>query len=169
MTTPRRFAADGPLLDPSDIELVRAMLVLGGVPWGEMEDGVQQVRMKLLEAGARIDNLQAWLTVVSSRIAVDWHRGRARDASLRDRLAARWEDRPPPGQSEDSRLLALVVAEELERVPPAQRQILALRYFADLTVRDIADRLGIPEGTVKSRLHSAVATLGRRLRDVEVL
>ena len=54
-------------------------------------------------------------------------------------------------------------------MPPAQRQILALRYFADLTVRDIAGRLGIPEGTVKSRLHSAVATLGRRLRDVEVL
>lgn len=169
MTTPRRLAADGPRLDPSDIELVRAMLVLGGVPWSELEDGVQQVRMKLLEAGARIDNLQAWLTVVSSRIAVDWHRDRARDALLRDRLAARWQDRPPPGQSEDSRLLALVVAEELERVPPAQRQILALRYFADLSVRDIADRLGIPEGTVKSRLHSAVAALGRRLSDVEVL
>ncbi len=33
---------------------------------------------------------------------------------------------------------------------------LALRYYADLTVDEIADRVGVPAGTVKSRLHAAV-------------
>lgn len=164
-----RSTTGGPLLEPSDVELVRAMLALGGVPWAELDDGVQQVRVKLLETEGRIRNLRAWLSVVSSRVAVDWHRNRSRDASLRERLAARWQDHPPTGQSEDSRLLALTVAEELEGLPVTQRQVLALRYYADLTVRDIAHRLSVPEGTVKSRLHTAVAALGRRLRDMEVI
>ncbi|MEW2811259.1 sigma-70 family RNA polymerase sigma factor [Streptomyces massasporeus] len=145
------------------------MLALGGVPWGELEDGVQQVRVKLLETKGRVRNLQAWLSVVASRVAVDWHRNRMRDESLREKLAARWQDRPPAGESEDSRLLALTVAEELEGLPTAQRQVLALRYYADLSVRDIAHRLSVPEGTVKSRLHHAVAALGQRLRDMEVI
>ncbi|CAL9327622.1 hypothetical protein SUDANB1_00002 [Streptomyces sp. enrichment culture] len=84
-------------------------------------------------------------------------------------LAARWQERPPGGESEDSRLLALSVAEGLEGLPMAQRQVLALRYYADLSVRDNAHRLSVPEGTVKSRMHNAVAALGQRLRDMEVI
>lgn len=145
------------------------MLALGGVPWAELEDGVQQIRVKLLEVKGEIRNLQAWLSVVASRVAVDWHRSRSRDESLREKLAARWSDRRSLDQPEDARLLALAVARGLDDLPAAQRQVLALRHYADLTVRDIAQRLSIPEGTVKSRLHTAVAALGQRLRDMEVL
>ncbi|MFB7935426.1 RNA polymerase sigma factor [Streptomyces sp. NPDC056039] len=169
MANTRTPTTGEPLLQPSDIELVRAMLALGGVPWGELEDGVQQVRVKLLETKGRIRNLQAWLSVVASRVAVDWHRSRTRDESLREKLAARWQGLQPAGESEDSRLLALTVAEGLEGLPMAQRQVLALRYYTDLSVRDIAHHLSVPEGTVKSRLHNAVAALGRRLRDMEVI
>ncbi len=49
-----------------------------------------------------------------------------------------------------------------------QRLLLALRYLADLPVRDVAEALEIPEGTVKSRLHAALAalraTMGERSR-----
>jgi RNA polymerase sigma-70 factor (ECF subfamily) len=41
------------LSEAADVELVRAVLLLGGVPWGELDDGVQQVRLKLLETQAR--------------------------------------------------------------------------------------------------------------------
>lgn len=44
---------------------------------------------------------------------------------------------------------------------PEQREVIALRYFADLTVDQIADRTGARSGTVKSRLHHAI----RRLRE----
>ena len=44
-----------------------------------------------------------------------------------------------------------------------------LRFYADLPVRGIADELGIPEGTVKSRLHSAVRALRTRLHEDEVV
>jgi RNA polymerase sigma-70 factor (ECF subfamily) len=43
-----------------------------------------------------------------------------------------------------------------ERLSPDHRVALALRYYADLTVDEIADRVGVPAGTVKSRLHAAV-------------
>jgi RNA polymerase sigma-70 factor (ECF subfamily) len=46
------------------------------------------------------------------------------------------------------------------RLEPEQAVVVALRYYADLTVPQIAARLAIPEGTVKSRLHHAL----RRLR-----
>jgi len=48
------------------------------------------------------------------------------------------------------------------RLEPEQAVVVALRYYADLTVPEIAARLAIPEGTVKSRLHHAL----RRLRVV---
>jgi RNA polymerase sigma-70 factor (ECF subfamily) len=39
------------------------------------------------------------------------------------------------------------------------RQVLMLRYFAELTTQEVAESLGCPEGTVKSRLHRATAEL----------
>ena len=45
------------------------------------------------------------------------------------------------------------------------RVAVILRYWADLTVDDIAGRLGIPAGTVKSRLHRAVGQMRSRLVD----
>jgi RNA polymerase sigma factor (sigma-70 family) len=44
-----------------------------------------------------------------------------------------------------------------------QRVTVALRYWGELTVPEIADRMRVPEGTVKSRLHSALAALRREL------
>ncbi|MEU2245575.1 sigma-70 family RNA polymerase sigma factor [Streptomyces sp. NPDC019224] len=158
----------------ADVGLIRTVLVLGGVPWADLEDGVQQVRLKLLESGARsasgaIRSPEAWVSVVASRVALDWHRDRSKDTGLTERLTRRWEQRPPVGHPEDDRLLALAVAAGLDELTAQQRQVLTLRYYADLTVRDIAAEVGIPEGTVKSRLHHALAALEDRLRDREVI
>ena len=55
--------------------------------------------------------------------------------------------------------LSVVDRDELDRgfrrLPPEQRAILVLRHFAGLETADIADALGIPPGTVRSRLHHA--------------
>ncbi|MFE9247990.1 RNA polymerase sigma factor [Streptomyces sp. NPDC007088] len=157
----------------ADAGLIRAVLALGGVPWEEIDDGVQQVRLKLLESGGRtatgtIRSLEAWVSVVASRVAVDWHRARSKDTGLTAKLTQRWTERSSPG-SEDERVLAITVTQGLDELPPAQRQLLTLRYYADLTVQDIAAELGVPEGTVKSRLHTAVAALEERLRAREVI
>ena len=164
---------------------VRAVLALNGVPSHELDDGVQQVRLRLIEHAARVASSRAapregpgaeeirdpvaWAVVVASRVAVDWHRGRARDDGLRDRLAARWPGGSAAGDSPEDRVLALALAAGMDALPLAQRQVLTLRFYADLPVRDIAAALEVPEGTVKSRLHAAVASLRERLREIEVI
>ena len=44
-------------------------------------------------------------------------------------------------------------------LPEGQREVLLMRFVDDMSLLEIAEALGIPEGTVKSRLHNALATL----------
>jgi RNA polymerase sigma-70 factor (ECF subfamily) len=59
------------------------------------------------------------------------------------------------GQAHDRDLLANAIAD----LSPDHRVVVALRYYRDLTVDDIAVRLGVPRGTVQSRLHYALKRL----------
>lgn len=161
-----------PLMRGPELSRIRAVLVLGGVPWDDLEDGVQQVQVKLIEEQAKSDrspitNRSGWLAVVASRVAADWHRDHRRDSELHDRLAQRWS-RHGQERLEKDRVLALVVADALERLSATQRQILVLRYYEDLTLAEIARVLDIPEGTVKSRLHAAASAMRARLNEMEV-
>jgi RNA polymerase sigma-70 factor (ECF subfamily) len=157
--------------DLVDRPRVRAVLALGGVPWHALDDGLQQVRLKLLETRSRgggesIRDQDAWVVVVASRVAVDWHRSTTRDQGLRDRVQNVWSTSPPAATPEEV-ATALDVASVLETLTPTQRQVLLLRYFEDLSVADIADRLDVPLGTVKSRLHSAESAFRTRLEAEE--
>lgn len=57
------------------------------------------------------------------------------------------------------------VRSALAGLPPDQRQVVVLRYFADLTVRQVAQSMGIKEGTVKSRLHRSLRQLRSQLEE----
>jgi RNA polymerase sigma-70 factor (ECF subfamily) len=61
----------------------------------------------------------------------------------------------PFTQAQDRDLLASAIA----ALPPEHRIVVALRYYRDLPVDEIASRLGIPPGTVHSRLHYALKRL----------
>ncbi len=111
--------------------------------------------------------MSAWAAVVASNLAMDWHRAKRRQERLGERLASLREPVHPSG--EDTSLLSLAVAQGLDELPDAQRQVVILRFFADLPVRAIAEELGVPEGTVKSRLHTAVRALRDRLHEDEVV
>ena len=166
----REHGVDDPL-DAAQERRVRAVLVLGGVPQADLSDGVQQVRLRLLERAASgqeaLRDVSAWAAVVASNLAMDWHRAHHRQERLRERLASLRQRENPSG--EDTRLLSLAVAQGLDELPDAQRQVLVLRFYADLPVRVIAQQSGIPEGTVKSRLHTAVRALRERLHEDEVV
>lgn len=152
-----------------DAGRIRAVLCLGGVPWQDLDDAVQQVRLKVLErqaaAGEPVRDPVAFAVVVASRLAVDWHRGRQRRSLLEQRLSA-LAGGAAGGGGETDRDLAVMVAQLLDGLPAAQRQLVVLRFFADLSVPQIAEELGIAVGTVKSRLHAAVA--GIRMEAEEV-
>ena len=114
--------------------------------------------------------MSAWAAVVASNLAMDWHRARRRQERIGERLASLRPSGADRGDSgEDTKVMSLAVAQGLDELPDAQRQILVLRFYADLPVRGIAEELGIPEGTVKSRLHTAVRALRARLHEDEVV
>ena len=70
-------------------------------------------------------------------------------------------DVPAPDQALGSREQAESVQKAIDRMPLPLREILLLAYFQRLSYAQIADELEIPLGTVKSRLHSAVAVFAR--------
>jgi RNA polymerase sigma-70 factor (ECF subfamily) len=53
--------------------------------------------------------------------------------------------------------------EELQQLPSDSRLLFALRYEEELTVPQIAEIIGVPEGTVKSRLNRMMGHLRQRL------
>ncbi len=79
-----------------------------------------------------------------------------------------WFEAPGPGP--DGRLIenecAGLVRDALMELPETHRAVVVLREYEGLKVREIADALDIPEGTVKSRMADALDRLGRRLRPV---
>lgn len=70
-------------------------------------------------------------------------------------------DVPPPGAASDDRERDRLVQECVDSLPPHLREILLLAYFQKMSYANVADALGVPLGTVKSRLHAAVAAFGR--------
>ena len=58
---------------------------------------------------------------------------------------------------------ALAVRDVLADLPVAEREVLVLRFFADLRVDDIASALDIPAGTVKSHIHRGLVRMKKEL------
>ena len=70
-------------------------------------------------------------------------------------------DVPPPDAAMDLAHRDEQVQKALDQLGPALREVLLLAYFQRLSYAQIAEDLGIPLGTVKSRMHSAVAAFAR--------
>jgi RNA polymerase sigma-70 factor (ECF subfamily) len=94
--------------------------------------------------------------------------GRILINTCRDRLRARGRNRMQPLESAPVPLVpdgsyATASRDEFERALESlsadHRLVVILRYWADLTIEEIADRLGVPVGTVKSRLHYSLRQL----------
>ena len=114
---------------------------------GEAEDLVQEAFVRAYAAGSRftrVENPEAWLRTT----AVNLHRNRWRKLRNFTRIKEkipRPVDLPGMGEHID-------VVDALRRLPESQRVVLVLHYLADRQVHQIAEELGIAEGTVKSRL-----------------
>jgi RNA polymerase sigma-70 factor (ECF subfamily) len=99
-----------------------------------------------------------WLYRIATNACYDALRKRPLSVSM-DALTSE----PPAADHADRAVAAADVHRALQAVPPEFRSVLVLFELQDLSVGDIAEALGIPVGTVKSRLHRGRAALGRAL------
>jgi RNA polymerase sigma-70 factor (ECF subfamily) len=118
-----------------------------------------------------------WLYAVATNQAIDYqrHHGRHRMTSL-DRRMKGWDDNdnssfgelvdsPQRGPAEESQCLeqADEIRRAVDELPEQTKQVVLLVYFQGLKYREAAHALGVPLGTVKSRLHGAIQKLGEVL------
>lgn len=75
-------------------------------------------------------------------------------------------DVPSPDAAMDAQERSQLVQQAIDQMPWSLREILLLAYFQRMSYNQIAESLRIPLGTVKSRLHSAVASFARKWEEV---
>lgn len=154
--------------------------------WGLMRAAATHEARRFVRASHDIDEVvqealvRAWRRRNTCRgeDQMPWMRQIARNEALRllDRRRRRAErelleegslvESGPGGEGsdiEEELVNKLDVAQVLRRLPVADRQLLALRYEHDLTQPEVAEMLGIPEGTVKIRLHRLRGRLRKAL------
>ena len=100
---------------------------------------------------------------MTHRRAVDWvRRSAARRRHTAD--AAPPIAAPDPGEMAVAGSVAKSVQAAVDDLPAAQREAIRLAYFDGQTYRQVAETLGIPEGTAKSRLWQGLRRLAARLQ-----
>ena len=73
-------------------------------------------------------------------------------------------DLPCKSEGDDIDKTRAELAAVLSAIPESHREVLLMRFVDDMSLAEIGTALGIPEGTVKSRLHNAIAVLRQDLR-----
>lgn len=149
--------------------LYRVALSLTGQP-ADAEDLVQDTLVRAFRAVDRFDGAhpRAWLLTILRNTNVNRNRGRRPELIRDGETAALTLERlaQPAPASEDvviSREFEAVVADSLAMLPDKHRTVVTLVDIEGLTYREAADALGVPRGTVMSRLHRARARIRARL------
>jgi RNA polymerase sigma factor (sigma-70 family) len=133
----------------------------------DAEDVVQATFVAAWQGRERYDpqlgSPLVWLLGIARRKVVDLARLRSRQSRIADMLRQVETADGHPGA--DRVVDRLVVADELRVLEPAQRRVLELSFYDDLTHVQIAALTGMPLGTVKSHLRRGLARLRSRWED----
>jgi RNA polymerase sigma factor (sigma-70 family) len=127
------------------------------------QDITQEVFLRIARTGGFDPcrgSIDGWLQMVTRNTAIDWIRREAahqrrviRVGAMHSATVVVVED------TVTARAQAADVRDAVARLPPPELEVISLAYFDGLTYRQIALRLDLPEGTVKSRIRRALTRL----------
>ncbi len=144
--------------------LVRSAVLLGCSPT-EAEDIVQTTLARCYSGWAKVQSADVPDAYVYRTLVNCLAKSRRRmwwAETPTERLPDRSVGDPADAVAERASVLAALSA-----LTESQRAVVVLRYYADLSERQVADALGIPAGTVKSRLSRGLEQLGRHLGEAD--
>jgi RNA polymerase sigma-70 factor, ECF subfamily len=130
------------------------------------EDLVIETFWRVYRSRATFDwtqSFQAWARRIATNVARDHLRRRPREMGLPQSLST--PPQPDPAVSQD---IARKVRQAIDALPPRHRIVVVLALVDEVPYSEIADALGLPVGTVKSRVFHAVRRLRRRLRQLGI-
>ena len=129
---------------------------------GLAEECTQDVFVNLWRRASEYDpgraKVTTWLFVITRNRAIELGRARARSPDPQPDVELPGES-PDPAELVGAADESQRVAEAMAELPSPQREVLQLAFFDGLTHVEIADRLGVPLGTVKGRLRLALDRL----------
>ena len=137
----------------------------------EAEDLTQDVFLKVFKSLGTFDrraNFQTWLVSVSRNLCIDHYRSVRKERQTIDRDVPA-EDLAPvsasvsPLAALENRDLAALLRQALGLLPQSLRMAVLLRDIQELSYLEIAERLRLPEGTVKSRINRGRKELARQI------
>jgi RNA polymerase sigma-70 factor (ECF subfamily) len=136
---------------------------------GTAEEIVQEVFTRVWRHAEAYDptrgSVRTWLYQIARHAIIDMRRR----ASVRPPLALQEpDDDAAEGLSIERAMLGWQVATALDRLSQEHRQVIRLAHVQGLSVREIAERCGLPEGTVKSRTWYALRSLRLVLEEMGV-
>jgi RNA polymerase sigma-70 factor, ECF subfamily len=132
---------------------------------GAAEDIAQEAFLAAVRALDTFDRRRPfgpWLHRIVVNRAIDWTRARSLRRELGDEALETAESRPEVAVG-----MPANVTDALARLPPDQRAVIVMRYLLEYTPGEIARMLGLPRGTVNSRLRRGLDALQGRVREEE--
>jgi RNA polymerase sigma-70 factor, ECF subfamily len=130
------------------------------------EDIVQETLLRAWRSAGTLDesqpSLRPWLFTVARRIVIDEHRKRLSRPREVDSCVL---ERIPEADQINQMLSSLAVTEAFTALSEQHREVLTEIYFRGSKVREAAETLGLPPGTVKSRTYYALRALKLALQE----
>lgn len=143
----------------------------------DAEDIAQDVFIKVYRSLDRFRQdaqLTSWMYRIVMNACIDYRRRHSPAASApfgeeaEQKMLNTPEEAPGPEETTYAGELGQVLENEIGRLPPGQRMVFIMRHHQGLKLSEIAEALGLAEGTVKRQLHAAVHRLRHALSSANV-
>jgi RNA polymerase sigma-70 factor, ECF subfamily len=124
---------------------------------GLAEEAVQETFLRAWRAGDRFDpqigSLRTWLFAILRNVVIDLGRARASRPGVAEGGIE------PAVEPFDEALLSWQIEEAMRRIGEQHRQVLVETYYRGRPYAEVAEEIGVPEGTVKSRVYYGLRAL----------
>ncbi len=138
---------------------VRAYMFCACQNWADADDMTQDCYLRVLRGWGQFNgsaSREAWLFGIARRTSVDWFRRKKAAAGNLEELSKISPAEPPDEKIEK-------VWDAVGCLNTDQNQVIYMRFAAGLSYAQIAQALGIPVGTVRSRLHRGLKDIRERI------